>query len=257
MCPLIWCRKMFTSKESAARHAVHCPLLSTAWYWCSQHRRPERFLECNKLCENYQKPIPRSKDSIPDLAGRFFKWIWRRQSEKRPGMCSTLPPLKYKKTYNLMLTQTFEGQEPKIRAIVFRSWQLDIAGGLFSRCRTPQHPCKRCTRILPKCHHFGEKTRKSLNLQSTANPVRAACGAEGVDLQPLIALLSMRITSAVIGALPMEQAARSHHQLEELLERMRLPRYLISELGVHPLRTLMPIDGAMGANTRSWCLPVF
>ena len=113
MCPLIWCRKSLNSKESAVRHAVHCPLLSTAWYWCSHHRRPERFLECTQLCENDQKPIPRNKDSIPDLAGRFFKWIWRRQSEKRPGVCSTFPPLKYAKTNNLMLPRHSRGGNPR------------------------------------------------------------------------------------------------------------------------------------------------
>lgn len=47
-CPLIWCRKTFETNELAIRHVVNCPRLLNAWYWCPYHRRPERFLECNK-----------------------------------------------------------------------------------------------------------------------------------------------------------------------------------------------------------------
>ena len=51
MCPLIWCRETFDSKESVICHVFECPRLSNAWYWCPYHRRPERFLECNNICE--------------------------------------------------------------------------------------------------------------------------------------------------------------------------------------------------------------
>lgn len=46
MCPLIWCRKTFDSKDLVARHVFDCPRLSNAWYWCPDHTRPERYIEC-------------------------------------------------------------------------------------------------------------------------------------------------------------------------------------------------------------------
>lgn len=76
MCPMIWCRKTFETNELAIRHAFACPRLSNAWYWCPYHRRPERFLECNKGCEIKQKPKVYH-------AAQFFKWFGRKRSLKR------------------------------------------------------------------------------------------------------------------------------------------------------------------------------
>ena len=80
MCPLIWCRRKFDSKESTFRHVLDCPRLSTGWYWCPSCMRPERFLECNKLCSKYKPP---NNDDKLHLADRFLNWICRRRSEKR------------------------------------------------------------------------------------------------------------------------------------------------------------------------------
>lgn len=82
MCPLIWCRKIFDSKELAARHVFDCPRLSNAWYWCPSHRRPERYLECNKGCEIVSRSRFRNKDYKLHLADKFLNWICRRRSEK-------------------------------------------------------------------------------------------------------------------------------------------------------------------------------
>ena len=85
MCPLIWCRRTFDSKASVISHVFECPRLSNAWYWCPYHRRPERYLECNKLCETVPKTKFRHMDFKLHLADRFLNWICRRRSEKRPG----------------------------------------------------------------------------------------------------------------------------------------------------------------------------
>ena len=78
MCPLIWCRKTFETNDLALRHAHNCPRLSNAWYWCPFHRRPERFLECNRGCEIVSKPKMHH-------AVTFFSWFGRRRSLKRQG----------------------------------------------------------------------------------------------------------------------------------------------------------------------------
>lgn len=103
MCPLIWCRKTFDSKESAAGHVFDCPRLSNAWYWCPDHRRPERFLECNKLCEIVPRSRFRNKSPKLHLADKFLHWVCRRRSEKGLGVSSTSPPSKYMKTDKLTL----------------------------------------------------------------------------------------------------------------------------------------------------------
>lgn len=95
---MIWCRKTFGTKELAARHVFDCPRLSTAWYWCPHHKRPERFLECNKLCETVPKFRFRNRDYKLHLADKFINWIRRRRSEKRPGLSSASLPLKYMET---------------------------------------------------------------------------------------------------------------------------------------------------------------
>ena len=101
MCPLIWCRKTFKTNELAIRHVVDCPRLLNAWYWCPFHRRPERFLECNKGCEIVPKPKMHH-------AVWFFNWFGRRRSLKRQGR---------KPSVNLSLAYSdlFVQREPKSR----------------------------------------------------------------------------------------------------------------------------------------------
>lgn len=84
MCPLLWCRRSFGSKELAVRHVLDCPYLSNGWYWCPYHKRPERFLECNKQCESSRLRF-RDKDSKLCLADKFLHWICRRRSWNRPA----------------------------------------------------------------------------------------------------------------------------------------------------------------------------
>lgn len=88
MCPLIWCRKTFHSKESVISHVFECPRLSNAWYWCPYHKRPERYLECNKLCDTVPKIRIRNKEYKLHLADKFLNWICRKRFEKKTGMCS-------------------------------------------------------------------------------------------------------------------------------------------------------------------------
>lgn len=44
MCPMLWCRKQFDTKNSTIRHAVNCSYLSNSWYYCPYHKLPEYFL---------------------------------------------------------------------------------------------------------------------------------------------------------------------------------------------------------------------
>ena len=88
MCPLIWCRKTFDSKESVVSHVFECPRLSNAWYWCPYHRRPERYLECNRMCETMSKTKFRNKEYKLHLADKFLKWICRKRLEKKLGVYS-------------------------------------------------------------------------------------------------------------------------------------------------------------------------
>ena len=103
MCPLIWCRKTFDTKELAISHVLECPRLSNAWYWCPYHKRPERFLECNKLCEIVPKSRFRNKSYKLHLADKFLNWISRRRSEKRWGVYSASALLTYVKTDKMVL----------------------------------------------------------------------------------------------------------------------------------------------------------
>lgn len=102
MCPLLWCRRSFGSKELAVRHVLDCPYLSNGWYWCPYHKRPERFLECNKQCESSSLRF-RDKDSKLCLADKFLHWICRRRSWKRPGVYAASSSLQYMKTNKLVL----------------------------------------------------------------------------------------------------------------------------------------------------------
>ena len=88
MCPLLWCRKTCDSKESVISHVSKCPWLSDAWYLCPYHRRPERYLECNKLCETMPKCRIRNKEDKLNLADKFLKWICRKRFEKKLGVYS-------------------------------------------------------------------------------------------------------------------------------------------------------------------------
>lgn len=76
---MIWCRRAFDTNDLTVDHVFICPRLSNAWYWCPYHRRPERFLECNKGCEIIQKPKMHQ-------AVKFFNCFGRRRSLKRQGM---------------------------------------------------------------------------------------------------------------------------------------------------------------------------
>lgn len=109
MCPLLWCRKTFDTKELAVCHVLSCPRLSTAWYWCPYHRRPERFLECNKLCGSVPKSRFRKKDHKLHLAKKFLEWVRRRRCEKRLGLYSAPA------TLNLLQTNKVVLQKPNSR----------------------------------------------------------------------------------------------------------------------------------------------
>jgi hypothetical protein len=105
MCPLIWCRKTFESKESVVSHVFECPRLSNAWYWCPYHKRPERYLECNRLCDTIPKIRIRNKEYKLRLADKFLNWICRKRFEKRSGEYSASESSKNTETNQLVLSK--------------------------------------------------------------------------------------------------------------------------------------------------------